>query len=325
MKKVVKSSEVARSLLEGYGADSLSYFSLHKEKKLFFSSSAQSFLAYLIIGKIILVCGDPIGAYEDIPTLLQEFGYFSKGARLKSCFIGITKETLPLLAQGGHRILHIGNEAVIMLENFEKSTLKKKVRRAENHIQNLGITCKIYTRQNVPTNYFKQLNQVSTQWLAYKGGKERGHTMTLGRLPRHQDSDCVLILALKGDKVLGYLTFVPIYAANGFSLDASRKIQNSPNGLTEFLLLQALEYFQKQGIANISLNFATFYHTKINFHSPNLLLKTVIYKGLSHWYKTHNLYEFNNKFLPEWKERYVAFEKKRYLPKYIFAIAKAEL
>ena len=41
--------------------------------------------------------------------------------------------------------------------------------------------------------------------------------------------------------------------------------------------------------------------------------------------KTNNLYNFNNKFLPNWQERYLVFEKKRFLPNYIFAIAKAEL
>lgn len=325
MRKNVGNTKAARLLLANYGIDSLSYFSLNDKKKFFFSSTGESFLSYIIRGKVALVSGDPIGPPEDIATLLEEFAYFAKGAKLMICFLGVSKEALPDLQRKGHKTLHIGNEAIIALPRFKKSFLKKKVRRAEKHIIKLGIVCRIYKINKIPNHYYNQLNAISTEWLEFKGGKEKGYSMTLGRIPKSPDSDCEIVLALKNNDVLGYLTLVPVYASKSLSLDAVRKKNNTPNGLTEFLFLQAFEYFQIQGIETVSLNFATFNCTKtILSKNPKVLMKSIIFTLLSRLYKTHQLYNFNCKFMPVWKERYITFEKKRFFPYYLLAIASLE-
>jgi phosphatidylglycerol lysyltransferase len=323
---LVKNTNAAQFLLENYGKDSLSYFAFHESKHFFFSSTGKSFLSYIIEGKIALVTGDPIGPVSDIPLLLQEFTYFVKGAELKSCFLGVTYETLQLLSEIGHKHLYLGKEAVITLSRFSKNELKKKVRRAERAILNKGIVCRIYNRRDIPHQYLQQLHIIAKEWLKQKGDKEKRLTMTLGRIPRSDDPDCKIVLALHDDRVVGYLTFVPVYASNSLSLDASRRYTNAPNGLIEFLLLQSLEQFKLLGIQTVSLNFATFHFSKEEmYRSVKKLLLAQFYHFLSVIYKTNSLYTFNNKFLPNWKDRYIVFEKKRYLPKYLFAIAKTEL
>ena len=122
------------------------------------------------------------------------------------------------------------------------------------------------------------------------------------------------------------MTLVPIYKSKSLSIDEMRKRKNTPNGLIEFLLLQAFSNYQKNNIEEISLNFATFNQHKKQIHkNPLILLRLNIYKMLSYFYKTNHLYNFNNKFLPDWRERYMIFEKRRYLPYYLFAVAKIEL
>jgi len=326
MTKIVKNINAAQALLESYGKDSLSYFALHDKKLFFFSSTGQSFLSYTIRGKIAIVSGDPIGPAHETSLLLKEFDYFVKGAKLRSCFLAVNYETLQNLLEIGHEHLHIGKEAVINLADFKKDLLKKKVRRAERYILNQKIICRIYKRKDIPSYYLNQLQIISNEGLQEKGSKEKRFTMTLGRIPNELDPDCEIVLALQDEMVIGYLTFVPVYATNGLSLDALRTKKNIPNGLTEFLLIQSFEYFKARGINKISLNFATFHHTLADIQKPaHRLFFILFYKVLSHVYKTNNLYNFNNKFLPSWHERYIAFEKMRYLPHYIVAIAKIEL
>lgn len=324
--KLVKNINAAQLLLEIYGKDSLSYFALHERKLFFFSSTGQSFLPYTVEGKIALVTGDPIGPASDISSLLKEFNYFVKGAGLTSCFLAVNYEILQNLSEIGHKYLHIGKEAIITLSSFDKNLLKKKVRRAERHILSQGIECRIYSRRDIPEQYLNQLPIIAEEWLKEKGGKEKRFTMTLGRIPMTTDPDCEIVLALQNDKVIGYLTFVPVYASKSLSLDASRKNRNVPNGLTEFLLIQSLEHFKKKGIKTVSLNFTTFQLSREDIQGSSYkFLLTHFYKFLSLIYNTNTLYKFNNKFSPSWKERYIVFEKKRYLPNYLFAIAKAEL
>jgi lysylphosphatidylglycerol synthetase-like protein (DUF2156 family) len=316
----------AKILLEYYGHDSLSYFALNPKKKYFFSSSGKSFLSYAIVNKVALVSGDPIGPISDFNLLLNEFTFFVKGANLSSCFIGVQEKSLHLLQSFNLRAIQAGDEAVISLKNYKKDLLKKKVRRAESHINKLCITCEFYKRQDLPLPYLQKIEEISQEWLRTKGGKERGFSMTLGRIPGLTDADCEFVIALQGKDILGYLTFVPSYASQSLSLDTSRRKFDTPNGLMEFLLINAFDYYKKNAIKQISLNFATFHNHNAQYnHSLLKLSKKYVYKVLSILYKTDKLYSFNDKFLPEWNSRYVAFEKKRYIPQYLLAIAKTEL
>ena len=47
------------TLVHEHGTDSLSYFSLRRDKSYFFSPSGRSFLAYRVLGGTALVAGDP--------------------------------------------------------------------------------------------------------------------------------------------------------------------------------------------------------------------------------------------------------------------------
>src|SRR5579884_1176108 len=201
--------DAAKLLLEYYGHDSLSYFSLNKKKKLFFSSTGKSFLSYAIYSKVAVVSANPIGPEDDVLNLVKEFRFFIKGAKLTSCFIGVDQNLIDRISPLGYKKIHIGEEAVLPMPTFQKSQLKKRVRRAERHIKELGINCQIYSRKEIPDIYLNQLEKVSNEWLDLKGKHHRGFSMTLGRIPEVYDDDCELILALKDDQVIGFLTLVP--------------------------------------------------------------------------------------------------------------------
>src|SRR5258708_38086994 len=64
-------------------------------------------------------------------SLFEEFHYFVKGAKLTTCFVGIQGKFSLFLDALNHKILHVGDEAVISLPEYQRSSLRKKVRRAE--------------------------------------------------------------------------------------------------------------------------------------------------------------------------------------------------
>src|SRR5579859_6432065 len=106
-------TNAARLLLAYYGYDSLSYFALHEKKKYFFSSTGKSFLSYTVLKKVALVSGNPVGPEGDMHTLLKEFSYFVKGAKLTTCFVGIPESFSKFLYIRNHKILHVGDEAIV--------------------------------------------------------------------------------------------------------------------------------------------------------------------------------------------------------------------
>lgn len=313
-------------LLRQYGDDSLSYFSLQNNRKYFFSSSGKSFISYRKIRSIALVSADPVGPAEEFPSLIQDFLYFTKGAGLQACFLGLRSHHVALFRRFGFNVVKIGEEAVVDVQGFDKALLKKKVRRAERHVLTKGVHAEIYTRAELPISYIRQMREISREWIKRKGGKERGFSMTLGRFPKISDTDYRFILAIEGSTVLGFIGMVPVYKSNGWSVDIMRYKEDSPNGLMEFLVLQVLQSFKKSGAKKMSLNFATFSNSlqEENTHLKKKLL-FYLYKPLFRFFKCHSLFSFNEKFLPEWQSRYVAFQGARFVPRLLFAVISAEL
>ncbi|MBI5123430.1 DUF2156 domain-containing protein [Candidatus Roizmanbacteria bacterium] len=218
----------------------------------------------------------------------------------------------------------IGEEAILNLETFDKNKLKKKVRRAERHIENLNIEVFFCNPQTLPKIFYNDIYKLSKNWLIHKGKKEKGFSMTLGRIPNELDKDCQFAIAIQNNAIIGFLSFTPVYAKNMLSLDISRRIAGSPNGLTEFLIIKAAEYFKQKGVKKISLNFATFVGmitSKTSLKHKVIHLTSQVLKKL---YRVDSIHEFNQKFLPIWESRYVAYFSKINFPLYLLAVLRAE-
>ncbi|GAC1524183.1 MAG: phosphatidylglycerol lysyltransferase domain-containing protein [Chloroflexota bacterium] len=314
-----------RGLVELYGADTLSYFALQDGRRYFFNRTNDAVLSYKIQGSVALVGGNPIGAPRGFRDLLSSFVEFAEAYGLEPCFLGVTQDMAPLFSGQGMHTLKIGEEALVDLASFDVTALKRKVRRAVRHIEDLGITIQSYSAADVPEGVRAQMGEIWSEWIATKGGAQRGFSMTLGRLPRPTDEGCEVIVASQGDGVMGYLCLVPAQCGRAWSLDAMRRRPETPNGLTEALVVRAAETYRQRGFETISLNFATLSNSTNEIDSRALeATRRFLYDNLSGYYQLKTLYQFNSKFEPRWESRYVAFRAVRRMPKLAFAIVQSE-
>jgi lysyl-tRNA synthetase class 2 len=114
-------------------------------------------------------------------------------------------------------------------------------------------------------------------------------------------------------------------AAAAWSLDAMRRRADSPNGLTEFLVIRAAELYAAEGNAALSLNFATLSNTKDDIDSRAVEgARHFLWEQLSSVYQLKSLYQFNEKFQPVWRSRYLAYSDVLKIPKLAVAIAQTE-
>jgi phosphatidylglycerol lysyltransferase len=271
------------------------------------------------------VAGDPVGPAERIPSLIQSFREFARINGMALCFLAVGPRYLGLYVALGLRALKIGEEALISLPDFDRQTLKRKVRRAARHVADNGIRAVRYRHADLPEHLLRQIIEVDQEWVALKGGEERGFSMTLGRLPRVSDPDCEFMVALEGDHVWGYLVLVPVYQRQSWSLDAMRRRAMSPNGLMEFLVISACEEYRKRGYQELSLNFATLSNSEDNISSRALEgTRSFLFDHLSSFYQLKSLQQFNAKFGPSWRSRYMAYEGILNLPRLAFAVVQAE-
>lgn len=317
--------EQVREILQRHGSDALSYFALQDGRSYFFDPTGEAVVSYRLYGTVALVGGDPLGPAYRIPALLTSFLDFTEANGIDVCLLGASPRFLPLFAALGLKTLKIGEEAVIDLPSFEASTLKRKVRRAARHVSECGISVATYPAHLVPPDLRRQMEEINRTWIEDKGGAYRGFSMTLGRLPGPEDADCEVVVAWEGGRLWGYLCLVPIFGTGGWSLDAMRRRADAPNGLTEFLVINAAELYRARGCSALSLNFATLCNTGDDIDSRMVeRTRRFLYEHLSSFYQLKSLYQFNSKFNPRWNSRYMAYRDVLKFPKLAVAIVQSE-
>jgi lysylphosphatidylglycerol synthetase-like protein (DUF2156 family) len=133
------------------------------------------------------------------------------------------------------------------------------------------------------------------------------------------------MVALEGERVLGFLVLVPVFQRHAWSLDAMRRRGASPNGLTEFLVISACEEYRERGYQELSLNFATLSNLEDNIASRAVEgTRSFLFDHLSSFYQLKSLQQFNAKFAPTWRSRYMAYDGILNFPRLAFAVLQAE-
>ena len=108
------------------------------------------------------------------------------------------------------------------------------------------------------------------------------------------------------------------------SLSFMRRDRDATNGLTEFLVVRAVELLRERGVEELSLNFAAFGRVLAR---PNGRVDRVLAKLVSlgdRYFQIESLYRFNAKFSPRWEPRYLAYERILGLPRVGLAAMVAE-
>jgi lysyl-tRNA synthetase class 2 len=94
------------------------------------------------------------------------------------------------------------------------------------------------------------------------------------------------------------------------SLSFMRRDRDTPNGLTEFLVVKAIELMRERGIEELSLNFAAFARL---IRAQGKAARAL--SMLDRFFQVERLYRFNAKFDPRWEPRYLVFEGALGLPR----------
>ena len=137
----------------------------------------------------------------------------------------------------------------------------------------------------------------------------------------------VLLAIGKEKNLLGAFSFFPFASNTGRSLDLMLKIKNSPNGLVEAALAEAINKFKAEKVGQVSLGLAN----KIEQQPGNTT--PLAQRGLKLFYKFSQLFYrsydslafFKAKFHPEWQPRYLAYGSDADLPKVALAVTQVHV
>jgi lysyl-tRNA synthetase class 2 len=192
------------------------------------------------------------------------------------------------------------------------------VRQSVSRLEKAGYSVDLLPVSELDEATGDALQAISEAWRGDKA--ERGFSMALGALSREEQWDTVMIVARdQSGSVRGFLHFVPSYGRAAMSLSSMRRDSDTPNGLTEFMVVKAIELLHERGIEEVSLNFAAFARF---LRSPEGRAQRTFGHLLSQAdaaFQIERLYRFNAKFFPRWEPRYLMYEGSRNLPRVALA------
>ncbi len=315
---------LAVDLVRAHGRDTLSFFKLRPDKHYYFNAERTAFVGYRVEAGTMLVSGDPVGPAEAFPGLLLEVRRFARTRGLKLAAVGASEALLEIYDGLGLRSLYLGDEAIIETAGFSlEGRAIRKVRQSVSRLAKAGYLAQLSSPAQLTEAERQAVDRVLE--LGRHGKPERGFSMAMDSVRCDCEQDTLFVLARDADgEVRGVLHFVPCYGRDAVSLSFMRRDPQTPNGLTEFLVVSAVELLRERGIAELSLNFATgarFIHSPAN--RIERLAGWLLCK-LDRHFQIESLYRFNAKFFPRWKPRYVVYEGALGLPRASLAAMWAE-
>jgi phosphatidylglycerol lysyltransferase len=306
-----------------YGKNSISYFALSEEKAYFFTASRKVVIAYVLVGNVAVVAGDPIGPDNELAGAIQEFKQFCYQQDWTMVFWQVRNNLVDLYRSFGLHLLKIGEDAVINTRTFTlrggaMANVRTSARRAEKE----GIQVIFQHGQVRNFEQVIQMQQISHRWLAQKGGAEMGFSM--GRFDPVGDPEQITALAIdNNNSVHAFVTFIPIYGRKGWGLDLMRRAVRCAPGTMELLLACSIEYLKNCGADMVSLGLAPLSnanHEDVSHLDSSIDSLTHRFGNLS---DSQSLFNFKKKFQPTWESRYLVFSNTLSLPKVGWALYKA--
>jgi lysyl-tRNA synthetase, class II len=314
VRQTVGERRSARAVVDAYGSDSLSFFSLRRDKSYFFSPTRRSFLAYRVVAGAALVSADPVGDEEEFDALLAEFRRVAKSHGWRLAVLGASEQHLERYARLGLPIaIAIGDEAVLRPDAFSlDGRAIRKVRQSVSRLTKAGFGVRIVPAEDADDALREQLDAVSEAW---RGNQpERGFTMSIDDL--YVPGTVFAVAECENGRVGGFLHLAPSAAGGSWSLSTMRRHPSAPNGVTEYLIVETLAWAKEQDVNELSLNFCVF----TDFICPEravTISRRFMRRALlaaDNVFQLERLYAFNKKFFPEWRPRYLCLEKRSDLP-----------
>lgn len=304
----------AAALVAEHATDSLDPFALREDKAFHFA--AGGFLAYRTLRGTAVVSGDPIGPAGVAPAILASFALEATRRGWDVAMTGASARHLDGYRALGFQTLCIGEEAVVRPADFSlEGSQMKTVRKAVGRQQRRGWRIEVLAGDELDEETVTQLDHVDREWRASQP-RLTGFAMTLGRLwGSAEDARSVYVTGRDPGGVIRAFVRFGVYR-DGLSLDVMRRVGECPNGLTETLVVAAIEHARSLGLHAVSLNFAGFAHV-MGAGRPLTRSQQALRWALTRShdrFQLERLVTFNKKFLPAWEPRYLVHQGTLDLP-----------
>ena len=292
-------------LASRHDSGSLSQFVLRPDHHWLFSDDRDAVLAYQVEAGVFLVAADPIGNPDALPGLVQKAADTAARHGLLLGVMAGAEAMRPLWRNVGLRAAYLGDEAVVDAPGFSlEGRAIRKVRQSVTRVQREGFAAQLQRVRDLSADQREALERFRRE--CRNGQPERGFSMAGHRIadPGSQPSWVAVATGPEGS-IAGVMHFVPGHRGTTQSLSMMLRAHDTPNGLMEFLVVQAICGFREMGVTDVSLNFVTGGRYFREHHTPMQRLHNRSWRFADRWFQVKRLEKFTEKFFPRWDARYV--------------------
>jgi len=280
-------------------------------------------VAFSLEGRTALALGDPICAPEMVTRGLQDFVNYCERQDWIPAFYQVDSERE--YREQAFTLVVIGSEALIQTQTFglqgkERHDLRYAVKRCEKQ----GVRFEFMPGPEALAAHSQQLHAVSGTWLRSRRGPELSYS--LGTLSTLSDPDITVGLAFSAaGRLEAFVSWLPVPARKGWTLDLMRRRPDSAYGAIEALIVRSIEEARGRGIVEVSLGVAPRVISAGEGSGTADRALRAMFWGLDRFERSRSLHQFKAKFSPCWEDRYLAVPGASTLPEVLIALVRAHL
>lgn len=293
-----------RAILDG-AVRTDAMLALTGDKRFLVSDAKDCFLMYQVKGASWIVMGDPVGARDGWGALLWQLRDLADRQQGRMLLYEVSSPVLDIAIGMGLSIIKYGEDAVVDLAGFDLTTPRlRTVRRIERSVARKGARFRIVPANAVDV-IIEELADISEEWLASKGQREKG--FSLGRFDRdylrHFDVGIVTI----DDRIVAFANLWLTASRSEASIDLMRHRDDVPSGTMDFLFVNLIGWAKARGYARFSMGMAPLSGIEDRRLAPAWAKAAgLIFRHGERFYGFRGLRAYKEKFAPEWAPRYIA-------------------
>ncbi len=290
--------------LLGETDDTTANLALLGDKTLLFNEQRTAFIMYQASGNSWVAMGDPVGPPEACEALAWHFLECCDVMAVAPVFYQVKPQNLPLYIDLGLNLSKLGEEARVPLRSFSlEGPVRADLRQAQRRANRDGAQFEIVPRGAVG-GVIGELRAVSDAWLAEKNTAEKRFSLGYFDEKYLMHFDCGIVR--RNGRIVA---FVNLWrgGSSELSVDLMRYSGEAPKGVIDFLLIECMLWGKAQGYQWFNLGMAPLSGLEEHALAPTWhKIGRMVQRYGEMFYPFEGLRKYKEKFLPEWRPRYLA-------------------
>ena len=284
--------------------DTTANLALLGDKHLLFNAERTAFIMYQVSGNSWVAMGDPVGPPAACETLAWQYLENCDVMAVSPVFYQVKPQNLPLYIDLGLNLSKLGEEARVPLDTFSlEGAARADLRQAHRRANRDGAEFEVIPRAAVAA-VLGELRAVSDAWLAEKNTAEKRFSLGFFDERYLQYFDCAVVR--RGGAVVAFANLWR-GGVSELSVDLMRYSNDAPKGVIDYLLIECMLWGREQSFHWFNLGMAPLSGLEEHALAPTWhKLGRMVQRYGEMFYPFEGLRKYKEKFLPEWRPRYLA-------------------